>query len=107
MYASMVFYFFQIMVAIGRYKQDDPSVELGMGKYHSAVHMALIVWFVGDIVSMCTSTMESFHRWACTNLYLKTSGRYASNLKEMAERCQESIVQIHDEIARIIREFKT
>jgi hypothetical protein len=75
-----------------------------MGKYHSAVHMALIVWFVGDIVSMCTSTMESFHRWACTNLYLKTSGRYASNLKEMAERCQESIVQIHDEIARIIRE---
>ena len=56
---------------------------------------------------MCTSTMESFHRWACTNLYLKTSGRYASNVKEMADRCQESIVQIHDEIARIILESQS
>ena len=94
---------FQVMVSLARYKQDDPSVELGMGKYHSAVHFFLLVWFLGDIRSMDTSSLESYHRWACTNLFWKTSGKYTSNLKEMAERCQESIIQIHDNIARLIR----
>ena len=73
---------FQIMVAIARYNQEDPKVELGMGKFHTAVHLYLLPWLLGDSRSLDTSSMESFHRWACTNLYWKTSGKAITNLRE-------------------------
>ena len=48
------------MVALTKYNQEDPKVELCMGKYHTAVHLYVLPWLLGDSRSLDTSSMESF-----------------------------------------------
>jgi hypothetical protein len=95
---------FQQMAVVSRHEQEDPNVQNNMGKFHSASHLTFVPWLTGDMGGLGCGSMESFHRWAVTMIYKKTSGRYDSNNQEMAKRTQEHQVQVHDEIARNILE---
>jgi hypothetical protein len=93
---------YQTMVSVSRYNQTEPKIELGMSKWHGPSHTTEVPWNNGQFNDQECGSMESFHREAVTNIYWKTSGREETKLDEMAIRNQESMVQSHDEIRRLI-----
>jgi len=91
------------VTAISRNDQVDPNVELCIGKIHTGSHLSHLGLDNGSIDSVNCSHMESYHRERVTAIFSKTSGRYASNVKEMGQRTAESIVLTHEELARKIK----
>ena len=99
---------FQIMVSIKRYDTtDENGIEMEMSKWHPSVHLVLLPLLYGDMMSVMCTTMESYHRWAVTLIFGKTSKRLDSTMKEMAVRTLEHKVRRLDNLARLMNSCDT